>query len=106
MGSQIQPATSRLHFSRALLQRLSHARLDRFTHARKRQEIQRLLDRIPILGRQEDGTTAPADNHHWPMRLVGLVDESVQVGARFASRDRVCHGCSPMAEIVRYSYAS
>ena len=61
----------------------SETLLDRLAHARNRQQVQRLLNGLPILGRHQHGAAAFSGNQNGLVRFGRLVDEAVQICACF-----------------------
>ena len=71
---------------------LCHALLDGLAHARNRQQVQRLLNGLPILGRHQHGAAAFAGNQDGLVRFGRLVDKTVQICACFTGGDGRGHG--------------
>jgi hypothetical protein len=79
-----RPANSPVEPRGAFAKRLGHAFFDGLAHAGYGEQIQRFLDGLPILRREENCTAALASDVDRLMGLCGLINEAVQIGSGFA----------------------
>src|SRR5437870_790939 len=92
---------------RALRDRSSHPPADRLPHTRNLEQIERLLDRAPVVLGDENSMAALAGDVDRLVGLRGLIEKAVQLFPRLARRHGAHKKLSPaLAYAITYASAT